>query len=533
MGRVFNITGPCVEEYHYMVSTDNRVEQMKKMIEEGKYFTINRARQYGKTTTLHRLVENIKDDYLVFSISFEGISEQVFSDEGQFCRRFFRLLYANTQYGSGKNFSDRNKKRIEEYARDKEQHLDLFDIADFISKLCLEEDAPVVLVIDEVDQAGNSDIFLAFLGILRDLFINRYERPTFQSVVLAGVHDIKNLKLKIRDTKEQKQNSPWNIADTFDGEMSFSVKEIEEMLEEYEKEQKITVNIKKTAKILYDYTGGYPFLISYICKLADEYVQEMLSTEELRSVSWTKEVVLKCIKHILTKSNTLFESLIHRLSESGQLKEMIYKILFEGKVYSYNSLNKDIEIAKMYGFVKNQNGEVTISNRMFEIVLYDYFLSLEEVKDIKIYQRASQDKYKFVENGILNMRKVLEHFVICFNDLYGDQTERFYEENGRRYFLLFLRPIINGVGNYYIEAQTRNARRTDVIVDYLGQQYVIELKIWHGEEYHKRGEEQIIDYLNYYHQKKGYMLSFNFNKNKNVGVQELHIDDKIIVEAQV
>lgn len=98
---------------------------------------------------------------------------------------------------------------------------------------------------------------------------------------------------------------------------------------------------------------------------------------------------------------------------------------------------------------------------------------------------------------------------------------------------MFLRPIINGVGNYYIEAQTRNARRTDVIVDYLGQQYVIELKIWHGEEYHKRGEEQIIDYLNYYHQKKGYMLSFNFNKNKNVGVQELHIDDKIIVEAQV
>lgn len=32
-----------------------------------------------------------------------------------------------------------------------------------------------------------------------------------------------------------------------------------------------------------------------------------------------------------------------------------------------------------------------------------------------------------------------------------------------------LKPIINGIGNYYIEAQTRDGRRTDIIVDYLGK----------------------------------------------------------------
>lgn len=36
--------------------------------------------------------------------------------------------------------------------------------------------------------------------------------------------------------------------------------------------------------------------------------------------------------------------------------------------------------------------------------------------------------------------------------------------------------IINGTGNYYIEAQTRDQTQTDIIVDYLGKQYVIELK---------------------------------------------------------
>lgn len=62
------------------------------------------------------------------------------------------------------------------------------------------------------------------------------------------------------------------------------------------------------------------------------------------------------------------------------------------------------------------------------------------------------------------MRQILERFVIHFNDLYGDSDETFIEQEGRKYFLLYLRPIINGTGNYYIEAETREQKRTDVIV---------------------------------------------------------------------
>ena len=98
---------------------------------------------------------------------------------------------------------------------------------------------------------------------------------------------------------------------------------------------------------------------------------------------------------------------------------------------------------------------------------------------------------------------------------------------------MYLKPIINGIGNYYIEARTRNMRRTDIIIDYLGKQYVCELKIWHGKEYHERGEKQLIDYLDYYHLKKGYMLSFNFNKKKEIGVKRIKIGDKVLVEAVV
>lgn len=57
--------------------------------------------------------------------------------------------------------------------------------------------------------------------------------------------------------------------------------------------------------------------------------------------------------------------------------------------------------------------------------------------------------------------------------------------------MLFLKPIINGSGNCYVEAQTRNQERMDLVIDYLGEQSVCELKVWRGNAYHERGEEQI------------------------------------------
>ena len=151
----------------------------------------------------------------------------------------------------------------------------------------------------------------------------------------------------------------------------------------------------------------------------------------------------------------------------------------------------------------------------------------------RIYDEALREKNQFIRDGRLDMRLVLEKFVTHFEEIYGERQQSFLEEDGRRYFLLYLRPVINGVGNYYIESQTRNMERTDVIVDYQGEQFVIELKIWRGSAYHERGEEQLLEYLDYYHLDRGYMLSFNFNKKKEIGVKELKIREKVLIEAVV
>lgn len=72
-----------------------------------------------------------------------------------------------------------------------------------------------------------------------------------------------------------------------------------------------------------------------------------------------------------------------------------------------------------------------------------------------------------------------------------------------------------------------------MVMDYNGVQYVIEMKIWHGDEYNKKGEEQIVDYLDDYHTNTGYMISFNFNKKKTIGTEEIIIGEKKIIEVIV
>lgn len=131
------------------------------------------------------------------------------------------------------------------------------------------------------------------------------------------------------------------------------------------------------------------------------------------------------------------------------------------------------------------------------------------------------------------MELVLQKFCEYFEDIYADADDKFIEDNGRRIFLIYLKPIINGTGNCYIESRTRNMKRTDVIIDYKGMQFVLEMKIYHGQEYNRRGENQLLEYMDYYHLQKGYMLSFNFNKKKQTGVKQLLVGERVLVEAVV
>ena len=235
---------------------------------------------------------------------------------------------------------------------------------------------------------------------------------------------------------------------------------------------------------------------------------------------------------MLKENVPLFDSMIKQLDLYRDLREMIKDILYQGKKIPYSPDIKSINIGVMFGFLKEKDGHAAIVNRIFEMRLLNMFIA-EEASKSTAFQYGERDRNQFIKDGHLKLDMVLKKFVEHFHDIYGDNDEKFIEAYGRKFFLLYLKPIINGTGNYYLEAQTRDAKRTDVVVDYLGEQFIVEMKIWHGNEYNERGERQLAEYLDYFHQEKGYMLSFNFNQKKQIGVKELRVEGKTIIEAVV
>ncbi|MBR3509743.1 MAG: hypothetical protein IKO03_13360 [Lachnospiraceae bacterium] len=136
------------------------------------------------------------------------------------------------------------------------------------------------------------------------------------------------------------------------------------------------------------------------------------------------------------------------------------------------------------------------------------------------------------EAGKLNMRSLMESFMRLYDQTYGSLTQAFPAEDGRELFLRFLTPIVDGRGSVTIDEQTRNENRMDVIIDYLGQQYIIELKIWHREWYADM-LKQMREYLDHYGLKIGYMLSFDFHDYKVTGVQWKTVGEKTICEGVI
>ncbi len=527
MKKTFNVTGLCIPEKNYMVDISNRLEQItREYVLPGKYFTINRARQFGKTTVLYMLEENLKEQFLVLSLSFEAADE------------YFLSMWSLAT-GISMDIADCLRRQeaeetlISDWKRPVSATLPMRNLSARISNLCNNCEKKVVLMIDEVDKSSDNQIFLSFLGLLRSKYLDQQKGKdtTFLSVILAGVYDIKNLKQKIHPELESKYNSPWNIAADFTVDMSFSAEDISSMLVQYEEEWNTGMNVGEISQLLYDYTLGYPFLVSRLCQIMAENVNEG-SDQEARKEAWSPQAFQDAVREILRKPNTLFDDMIKKLADYPKLREMIYSILFQGKRYSYEADNERIRIGEMFGFLKEREGAVAVSNRIFEMKLYNLFISEEEM-DTKILSVADTERNQFVFGGHLQMELVLKKFCEYFEEIYSDADDKFVEDNGRRIFLIFLKPIINGSGNYYIETRTRNMKRTDVIIDYKGMQEILEMKIWHGQEYNKRGEKQLLEYLDFYHLKKGYMLSFNFNKKKQTGLKQLVLEDKILIEAVV
>jgi hypothetical protein len=532
MEKEFNVTGSCNPQKHYMVDISRKFDEVMKLIEKGKYFTINRPRQYGKTTMLNMLARHLwrqPDEYVLIRLSFEGVGDSIFADEHAFAPRFVEMLAYSLE-----KICPENAKLARKLGNNVS---DLDTLSKFISIFISEVKRQVILLIDEVDKSSNNQLFLSFLGILRDKYLDREAgiNDTFQSVILASVHDVKSLKLKIRDGSEIKLNSPWNIAADFNVDMSFNPDEIKTMLVSYTEEKKVKMDFDTIAERIYYYTSGYPFLVSKICKNIDE--EEAAQNPDFNPEYWTFEDIDWSFRWLTRESYTTtnFDDLTKNLENNPELYDLVHAILFNGtdRSISFSVKNPIVNQGVLYGMFKEEEGRTVIHNRVYEQILSDYMRSKQETATPN--QGFNGYALGYVDSsGYLHLKNALVKFQEFMKEHYSDKDTAFLEREGRLVFMSFLKPVINGKGFMWKEPVIGDEQRMDIVVTYGEEQKdVIELKIWRGEDYHQRGLKQLSDYLDFQGLNNGYLLIFDFNKNKRYKSESIKFKDKEIFAVWV
>jgi hypothetical protein len=112
------------------------------------------------------------------------------------------------------------------------------------------------------------------------------------------------------------------------------------------------------------------------------------------------------------------------------------------------------------------------------------------------------------------MELCVKKFMHYYYEIYHKKDSKFLERECRLLFMTYLRPLINGIGFCHIESETRNGERTDLIVDFNEQQFIVELKLWYGEKKHEEAHKQLIEYLNSKNKSEGYLVTFDFRKRR-------------------
>jgi hypothetical protein len=508
MAKEFNVTGTCFPEDHYMADVSKQLAETYDLIEKGKYFIINRPRQYGKTTTLYTMAEKLTQSgkYLVFNMSFEGIGDAIFNEEAVFSSGFVRLLAKYAQITAPE---------LVDWLMDTSPSITSLELLDkMISKVVNKTDKKVVVLIDEVDKSSNNQLFVSFLAMLRNKYLERKTFKTFHSVVLAGVHDVKSLKLKLRPDEEQKYNSPWNIATPFTVDMNLYPDEIKPMLEDYSQEQGITMDTQMIADRLFYLTSGYPFLVSQMCKIIAEEILPKSGAKE-----WTEADINKAFQIILQKKVTNFDTLIKNLQEYTDLYDLVFSVVIDGIAMDYQDDSPLIHLGTLHGiFAASVEGKLMIHNRIYRERIANYMISEWRISNLG---RGKIDSTEFeaisqyyLPNKGLNMQKVLENFQIFMKKEYSGKNREFLERDGRLIFLAFMKPILNGAGYDFKEPQISEEKRLDVVITYNQYLYVAELKIWRGQVSHEKGLGQLVEYLDKMGLDTGFLLIFDNNKKK-------------------
>ncbi|MCP4697077.1 MAG: ATP-binding protein, partial [Gammaproteobacteria bacterium] len=390
MSKIFNTTGPCNPDEHYMLPAQARCRDLLKLIEQEHYFVIHAARQSGKTTLLLDLARQLNDsgDYHALYCSLESVQKVDDAEKGipAVVRELSSQILFHPALGE-LPFADKTPKSDFNV---------LLRVA--LSRFCQKLDKPLVILFDEVDCLANGTL-ISFLRQLRTGYVNRSQIPFVHSAALVGMRNIRDYKAWVRDDRHTLGNaSPFNIVEEYLTLRNFTAEETAELYAQHTAAAGQVFSPETVAE-MYRYTQGQPWLVNAVAK---EITNGILAGDFSRNI--VPEHAEQAVQAIIRQRKTHIDSLMERLKEARVQRIVEPMVLGENR--RYDLLDDDYQYVLDLGLLREADRRLEPANPVYGEVLLRTLSSLSqrELEDM----RHLPETPAYLTGGKLDMRRLLE-----------------------------------------------------------------------------------------------------------------------------
>ncbi len=490
--RFFNTEGPVRPDDHYAIPPLSRVDvdELLDLVRSKRYFVLHAPRQTGKTSTLIALRDLLNrgeaGDFRCVDVNVEV--GQVARDD---TARGMRAILSSLASGArllGDDYPDGVWPDL--LARIGPEDA----LRELLTRWCMANPTPLVLLVDEIDSLVGDTL----LSVLRQLRAGYPQRPAGfpQSIVLCGVRDVRDYRIRSSSGEVVAGGSPFNVAAKSLRLGDFTEAETRSLMAQHTAEtgQRFSA---AALDAVWTQTRGQPWLVNALC--AGACFDDRAGRDRSRAIG--EDDVHAAREELILSRRTHLDQLAHKLEEE-RVRRVVEPILSGGEARHHV---RDLEYVRDLGLIDG-GAPPRMANPIYaEVVPRELGYVLQSSLD--------QDVAWYVDGaGGLDVRKLLA----AFRTFYGEHAEHWlgrfddYPEAAPQLILqAYLQRVVNGGGR--IEREYGLGRgRTDLLLRWprepgqpaeLWQRFVIECKVLRDADRKslagtiERGVEQTLGYM--------------------------------------
>ena len=443
--RFFNTEGPVRLDDHYAIQPLDRVnvDDLLDLIRAERYFVLRAPRQTGKTSALIALRDLLNGGeaghFRCVNVNVEP-AQVARDDVARGIRAVLSGLAMNARL-LGDGYPDEVWPDVLAKAGPEDA------LKELLARWCVANPVPLVLLVDEIDSLVGDTL----LSVLRQLRAGYEHRPEGfpQSVVLCGVRDIRDYRIRSSTGEVIAGGSPFNVAAKSLRMGDFTEAETRTLVAQHTEETGQRFSAAALDSV-WTQTRGQPWLVNALCAGAcfdNKAGRDRSRTIEVDDIHAVRE-------ELILSRRTHLDQLAHKLEEA-RVRRVVEPLLSGGEVRHHA---RDLEYVRDLGLLAPDSPPRMANPIYAEAVPRELGYVLQDSLDMQVAW--------YVDDGRLDMTRLLTAFGTFFGEHAEHWLGRFgdYPEAGPQLILqAYLQRVVNGGGR--IEREYGLGRgRTDLLV---------------------------------------------------------------------